>query len=459
MDNPVKVGVIVTAHNYGKYLPQCLDSVLKQTYKNFELIVVNDGSTDDTANILERYRRNYPEKIKVITLDGAGLAKACNTGIKESKGEYVIRLDADDYFDENILLVESNILDNNPNVHMVYPDYYIINKHGEIIDSYRLSKVNDEVKLLDRSPLAAGAMFRRKSYDVIGGYNEDLRYQEDYDFWIRFIDKFNVYNVNLPLMYYRRHSENMSNNFEARMEARQHVKKKFVEEKGYRKNKKIIAVIPAMGLFRNKEKLATKILNGKPLIYYTIEEALKTTLIDRVIVSTEDQEIAELSIKCGAEVPFLRPVELARTSVPFDDALRHLIGVFRERGDELPDYIIILPYITPFRKERLITEAIDTILLYDTDSVIGVTTDLTFHWKPGEYGLTPVGYQKRLLREDKETVYKENASIYVIKTTNLETSEYLGKTIGHIEMSARDSWKIENDFDFFIAEQILKYNL
>ncbi|MHC4139625.1 MAG: glycosyltransferase [Planctomycetota bacterium] len=454
-----KISIIVTAHNYGKFLPQCLDSVFKQNVTDYELIVVNDGSTDNTESILEHYRQQHLDKMQIITLDGVGLSTACNTGIRASKGKYVIRLDADDYFDENILLIESNILDSNPNIHMVYPDYYLINKHGEITDSFRQSKVNDEVKLLDRSPLAAGAMFRRKAYDTIGGYNEELRYQEDYDFWIRFIDKFNVYNVNLPLMYYRKHSKNMSNHFEERMKARQYVKKKFVDEKGYRNSKKIFAVIPAMGLFRNKEKLSTRILNGKPLIAYTIEEALKTNLIDRVIISTEDQEIAELSLKHGAEVPFLRPVELAGTGVPFDEVLRNMIAVFREEGRELPDYIVVLPYITPFRKERHITEAIDTILLYDTDSVIGVTTDLTNHWKPGEYGLTPVGYQKRLLREDKEIVYKEAASIYVIKVNNLNDGGYLGNTIGHIEMSPQDAWRIEDDFDYWVAEQILKNNM
>lgn len=450
-----KISVIVTAHNYGKYLPQCLDSVLKQTYSDFEIVVVNDGSSDNTSEVLESYRQMYPEIITVVTTPGYGLAKTCNIGIKKSKGEYLLRLDADDYFDENILLVESNILDRNPNIHMVYADYYQINKYGEIIDFYRLSRVNDEVKLLDRSPLAAGAMFRRECYNAIGGYKEELRYQEDYDFWIRFIDKFNVHNVNLPLMYYRKHGAGMSTNFEARMLARQYVKKKFVDENRERNGKKIIAVIPAMGLFRNEEKLSLRDFHGKPLIAYTIEEALKCELIDRVIVSTEDQEIAETAKKYGAEVPYLRPIELAKTSVPVDDVLRHLLGVLRETPSEIPDLFAVLPYNVPFRQERHITEAIDTLLLYHTDSVLGVVTDLTFHWKPGKYGLSPVGYKNRLLREDKETIYKENGAVYVVKMENLERGEYLGKLIGHIEMSIQSSWRIESAFDFWVAEKMM----
>jgi len=455
MDSSPKISVIVTAHNYAKYLSQCLDSVIKQHFRDWELIIVNDGSTDHTPEILDRYQDRYPEKIRVLTLESVGLAKACNIGIRASQGQYVIRLDADDYFDENILLVESNILDTKPDVHMVYSDYYTISKHGEIIDSYRLPKVNDEVKLLDRSPLAAGAMYRRECYDAIGGYSEELKYQEDYDFWIRFIDKFNVYNVNLPLMYYRKHASSMSGNFSARMEARRHVKKKFVSEKGYRDNKKIVAVIPAMGLFRDSEKLATKTLHGKPVIAYTIEEALKAESIDRVIVSTEDQETADMSEQYGAEVPFLRPLALAKTNVPVDEVLRRLLQDLERLENYEPDIVVVLTYYTPFRKESHITEAVDTLLLYDADSVIGVVSDISFHWKPGKYGLTPVGYQKRLLREDRDTMYKESGSVYAVKGEILKSGGYLGNVIGHTELSRLESWRIESDFDFWVAEKML----
>ncbi|MFC1590155.1 glycosyltransferase [Candidatus Omnitrophota bacterium] len=447
-----KISIIITAHNYGKYIAQCIDSALKQNYPEFEVIVVNDGSTDNTAEILASYR----DTIQVITLAGVGLAGACNAGIRSSSGEYIIRLDADDYFDENILMVEANILKGNPGVHMVYPDYYRINQHGEIVEHVRLPKVNDEVKLLDRSPLAAGALFRRRCYDEIGGYNEELRYQEDYDFWIRFIDKFSVYNVNLPLMYYRRHDVNMSGNFEERMKARQYVKKKFVDQKGYREGKRTLAFIPAMGLFRNEEKLALKKLSGKPLIAYTIEEALACDLVDRVIVSTEDEEIADCAVSCGAEVPFLRPRELSRTSVSVEDVLRYTTERLKETGGVPFDFVAVLYYHVPFKKERHITEAIDTILLYDTDSVISVVTDITFHWKPGEYGLKPVGYQKRLLREDKETIYKEASALYVVKSANLASGGFLGNTIGHIEMSQNTAWRIEDNFSFWVAEKMLQ---
>ena len=224
-----KISVVITAHNYAKHLPQSIESVLGQTFDDYELIVVDDGSTDHTADVLAKYASH--RQVRILRLDGVGLAKASNSGIRQSTGEYVIRLDADDYFDENILLVLGNVLDHHAEYGMVFPDYYRVSKYGEVIDQVRQQKVNDEVKLLDRSALAAGALYRRSCYEAIGGYNETLSYQEDYDFWIRFIDKFHVYNVQLPLMYYRQHRGSMSTNTTPRMRARRQVKRKFVEHK------------------------------------------------------------------------------------------------------------------------------------------------------------------------------------------------------------------------------------
>lgn len=214
-ENP-KVSVVITAHNYGRYLKQCIESVLNQIYKNYEIIVVNDGSTDNTAEILEKYK----DRVKVIDLPGLGLASSLNRGIKASSGEYVIRLDADDFFDENILLTEATYLDTHPEVDLVFPDYYRVKENGEIIEHVRLLKVEEELRLLHRSPLGAGAMFRKRCFDELGGYDEKLRRQEDYDFWIRFISKFKVRNISLPLMYYRQHKLSMSQDYPGRLKAK-----------------------------------------------------------------------------------------------------------------------------------------------------------------------------------------------------------------------------------------------
>jgi CMP-N-acetylneuraminic acid synthetase/GT2 family glycosyltransferase len=445
------VSIIITAHNYGKYLSQAIESTLCQNFEEYEVIVVNDGSTDNTLDILKKYNSN--PRIRIFHLNGIGLAAASNYGIRMSQGQYVIRLDADDYFDENILLVESRILDKHPEIGMVYPDYFLVDKYGNIMEHVRLQKINDEVKLLDRNPLAAGAMYRRTCYDSIGGYNEALRYQEDYDFWIRFIEKFNVYNVNLPLMYYRKHDKSMSNNLFPRMATRRRVKNSFAQSK--EKQPLVLAVIPTRSDDWNGKALALKELCGKPVISYSIEEALKTKGLSRVVVSTDCVEIADLAQKLGAEVPFLRPKSLCMNNVPLEEVIRHAVTSLREADDFLPDIVLTLQITSPFRKSSHIQEVIDTMVIHDVDSVVSVYKDISFHWKPSLRGLTPVIYKKRLLRKDKDTVYRENGALYGYKAQNILRGRGLGKVVGHIEMLREESIRLNNEFDLWIAEQMI----
>lgn len=451
----LKVSVIITCHNYGRFLAKSIDSALNQNFQdNYEIIIINDGSTDNTTDVLKKYE-GIP-KIKILTLEGVGLAAACNRGISKAKGEYIIRLDADDYFDENILLVESNLLDKKQDIGMVYCDYHRVNEEGEILDYTRLIKVNNETRFLHRPPLAAGAMYRRRCFDVIGGYNETLKYQEDYDFWMRFIEKFKVYNLNLPLMYYRQHEASMSKNYEGRMEARREVKRSFVEERNLNKKKKILAIIPAMASLRSGIKLPSYNLSGKPVIGYVIQEALKTKVIDKIIVSTENESVAKLSRQLGAEAPFLRPKELAKYSVPIEDVILHAVEYLKEKDNYSPDIIALLYFRSIFLREKHISEAIHSLFAHNTDSVISVVEDITFHWKPSDAGLKPVGYQKRFLREEKEMIYKENGALYVFRTENLISKNLLGKKVGYIEMKPYESVRLDTEYDIWVAEQMLK---
>ena len=172
------VSVIITAHNYGRFLDKCISSVLEQTYENIEIIVVNDGSQDNTNEVL----KTFAKKIKVINLPGVGLAKASNVGIRNSKGKYVIRLDADDWFDKNIIKILVNYLIKNTKIGMVFCDFFHVDIEGKILLMEKRMKITSKHTLLDRPCLAAGAMFRRECFNAIGGYNEKYRFQEDYDF-------------------------------------------------------------------------------------------------------------------------------------------------------------------------------------------------------------------------------------------------------------------------------------
>jgi N-acylneuraminate cytidylyltransferase len=296
-------------------------------------------------------------------------------------------------------------------------------------------------------------MYRRSTYEAIGGYNENLKYREDYDFWLRFTRKFKVYNINIPLIYYRQHEVSMSKNVEQRMHAHRQIKSDFVERYKKLSKKKIVALIPAAANSRIGWQIPLKQLNNKPLLYYTIEEAFKSELLSKVIVSTEDKKIASVTRHLGADV-MMRSKDFTATSISFQDVAKIILKRLKKTGFN-PDVVVFLQVVTPFRKAHHIIESINTLLMHDLDSVISVVEDLTFHWHLGEYGLKPVGYRKRLLRQEKEKVYKENGAIYTLKSSNIFLENMLGKKVGYIEMQPYESVRLESNYDFWVAEQMI----
>ncbi len=453
----MQVSIIITAHNYGRFLRQCLDSALgQQCDRPFEVILVNDGSRDNTRDICDEYERRYPDRLRVLHLDGIGLSKALNVAMQHARGAYIVRLDADDYFDERLLMVEVDFLDRHPDVGMVYPDHFRITTEGVLIDYVRLPRVGDEVTLLDGNPIPSGSMYRRECYDTVGGYNEALRHQEDFDFWIKFIERYRVHNLPLPLVYYRKHQVSMSTNVDGRMAARRFVKRRFVEDHRDLARHSVLAVIPAMGAARMGDtKLPLRLLGGRPVLAYSIEEARKATQVQRVVVSTEDPEVADLARSLGAEVPYLRPVELASSYVPKRTVVAHMLAHLKAQEGYAPDFTAVLPVFTPLRRAAHIREAIDTMCIYPFDAVISVVEDLSERWKPGMDGLQPLGSHKRPVKHDKETTYRENGALYVVKSENLGTGTFLGDRVGYIEMFEHESVRLENEYTFFVAEALV----
>ena len=142
-----KVTVYIPTYNYGRYLAQAVDSVLAQTLGDWELIVINDGSTDNTSEVLEAYRDN--PQIRIVDQANKGLNVTNNIALRLARGEYITRLDGDDYMDENLLMILSSTLDSKPEAGLVYPDYYHVDEDGEVIEIVRREKIDDESQLLD----------------------------------------------------------------------------------------------------------------------------------------------------------------------------------------------------------------------------------------------------------------------------------------------------------------------
>lgn len=446
----IKITVYIPTHNNGKYLNQAINSVLNQKFRNWELIIIDDGSTDNTRDILAAYEDNH--KIKIIFQENKGLTITNNIALRISNGKYIMRLDGDDYLDENALLVLSNTLDTHPEIGLVYPDWYNITEDGEIIDIERRNKI-DETTLFDMPAHGACTMIRKSCLIELGGYNEQIYCQDGYDLWIKFIRKYKVYNVNCPLFYYRRHSKNMTGNKKMIIDTRGSIKRDFVEKRFNGKVLKVTGVIPVRGYSDYYADLAFKEINGKKMIDYTIEAALKSNLLDKVILTTNDDNILDYCKKYEKIIQVKRPNELCKINSDIKNTLVYVLDELEKEG-YIPDAVMTLYTNCPLRKAKHIEEAIDTMMIFNLDKVISVCEDPPKHYQHHSQGLKPL-FHSRKLRLERDYLYEENSAVYLTKTGFVRDDNFSG-TLGHTIMLKEESINIHDEFDFWVAEKILR---
>jgi CMP-N-acetylneuraminic acid synthetase/GT2 family glycosyltransferase len=447
----VKVTVYITSYNYAKYVEQAVESVLSQTYKDFELLIFDDGSTDNTQQVLEKYK-SHP-KVQVIHQDNMGMPKTCNKALAMAKGEYIMRLDADDYLDENLLLVFNNILDMHPEISMVFSDYYEVDGDGYLNGVVRRKKIGEESKLLDLPAHGACTMIRKESLEKLGGYSEDIKCQDGYDLWIRFIQKFKAYNVNTPLFYYRKHDQSSTTNSKKILEARKQIKNKFVQKNGIKK--KTLLIIPVRRKSKIYDDLPLRKINDKHIMEYVMHEAVKTG-VDKVVVTTEDEEVASIVREKvpGASV-IMRPKELSEFNTPIEPTMHFVLKELEEKESFIPDIVGIIFYTSPLIKSKHIQEAINTLIIYDADSVVGVRENPRLHYTHGEYGLNPI-FKKRAIKPEREYLYEESGSFILSKRESITPESLVGKKISHVILTDDESIDIEDRFTYWMAEQVLK---
>ena len=220
-----------------------------------------------------------------------------------------------------------------------------------------------------------------------------------------------------------------------------------------------VAIIPARGGSKGIPRKNIKELCGKPLIAYIIETALRVEELDRVIVSTEDKEIAEVAKKCGAEVPFMRPEELARDETPTLPVLQHAVKYLEEKENYKPDIVVLLYATSPLLKHERVSEGIKMLREGNFNSVLGVVEDRGHYWLETNNGYERL-YPKALKnRQFIKPLLKENGAIYICKRDILiEKNEIIGGKIGFLVMKRDESIDIDELLDFEFTEFLMNRN-
>ena len=212
----VKVSIIIPVYNTEKYLKQCIDSAIEQTFENYEIIAVDDESPDESKQILQEYERRYPDKFRLISQRNKGLGGARNTGIREAVGEYVLFLDSDDWIHKDTLSLTYQSAENKK-CDMVIFD---INCVDEVMDSEtilcgyygqgNILSLEKAPRLLFETPSACNKLYKRKVFIDTGIFFPERVWYEDLRTTIKiYVNTDEIVYLNKPLYFYRQRSNSI----------------------------------------------------------------------------------------------------------------------------------------------------------------------------------------------------------------------------------------------------------
>lgn len=209
-----KVSVLIITYNQEDFIAEAIESVLNQSYKNYEIVISDDGSTDRTVSILRELKKKFPEKIKLITNErNSGITKNCNIALHHCSGEFIVLMGGDDLILPNKLEMQVSAFLDNPNLALCYHPC-IVMRNGEtkkIVGHRKKDLVSNFIEMVGKfqADIPGPATMVRASAIPDYGFNEDIKTASDWLFYIDVSSKGDVVRLNEPLAVYRQHENNI----------------------------------------------------------------------------------------------------------------------------------------------------------------------------------------------------------------------------------------------------------
>lgn len=445
-----RITVYIACHNYGAYVREAIESVLCQTVNDWELLLIDDGSTDDTHEVFESYI-NHP-KIRIFRTEGISLPAVNNLALNEAKGKYIIRLDGDDIFDENILLVLGNYLDKDDELALVFPDYYLIEETGEIFFHEWRSKLHTKDHLMDEPPNGACTMVRSDVLLKIGGYREDLGAQDGLDLWLKIKGQYKSTNVNLPLFYYRRHGKNLTEQPLKILNARREIKSDMASKELGNK-RPVIAVIPCRKNYDFVENLWAQKISGKSLLERDILVCTSSDIFDYIVVACDNSDAELIVKKFGHDHRvkfFLRDEKSTLRSTSIVVTLNKIVATY----DPERNGIVLMRYIqTPFVTKGTIEEAVNSIIISDVDCAFAVEAIRHDVFERKANGLVPLNPSAYGI-VNTSCLYRDSSTCIAVKTQKLKGGSLRGSNAAGFKVSAAESFFISSGNDVEVASNL-----
>lgn len=454
MTSPL-ITIYITNFNYEQYLQKAIESVLNQSMQNYELFIIDDGSSDNSKEIIEKYRSH--EHVSIIFQQNKGLNITNNVAMRAASGKYLMRLDADDFLEVKALEKMSQALENDDELGLVFPDYYYVDADGNRTGIEQRHNFEKEVSLYDQPAHGACTMVRLQFLKELGGYNESFTCQDGYDLWIKFVTHHKVSNINEPLFSYRRHGQNLTTNEDRILKTRKQIKSVFVDQNFV--TPYTIGVIPVRNTFIGNVNLPLHEINGKSLLAMKVEECLKSTKLQRIIISSSDSEIikyAKQNLPSSERIRIIeRPKSYSEPNQTLYDTIDQVIKTEKLQYENI-EAVMTIAIEYPFLPYGTIDEAIDTLTLFKSDAVMSVRPDNRMYYQHNGSTLQPILDQEKFTKLEREALYKSAGGIVVSTIENLNKNKKMASgKISHVVVTQKSAFGVYGQFDYQILQAML----
>lgn len=447
------VTVYVPCRNYGRFLDQCIESVFSQLYDNWELIIVDEASEDQTLSKAESLKQRYQNRITVIHhAVPVGLQKLANRVLGMANGKYMMRLDADDWLDEGALLLMVSKLEASTNVGLVYGNYFYTDVSGRVLGVERRQRLDVEDRVGHLPPHGACTMFRTRALKAVGGYSEDINAQDGWELWYKLVNRVGAVSLDVPVFYYRQHDTSLSRDHQRLLTARSRIFAKISNglEGGYKPT--CAAVIPVRESYPGFEGVPYREIDGKSVLERAILSATEASVVSQVIVSSQSQRVLDFAAELEAigKVPAHKRVLrddsfTSSTNLPIREIMLHAGKFYNDLVGTNPDIVAFLNIHAVQRRAEHVEKAINVLRITESDSVVSVKEEREPIFSHGSNGLdllNPGRFQD--LAYDRERLYSFNGAVIATWWEILIKENLLGQKISYIEMTQEDSVQVKN---------------
>lgn len=419
-----KISVYVLCHNYAKYLNNCLKSISAQIFTEWELIIIDDGSSDNSWDLIKEFEAISGDNVTTLRNKiPIGLKAAANQALRMCNGDFVIRVDADDKLTDNCLLSLYTKITTHPTAKVCYGGYFYIDDHDEIIGTEILRK-----SIVSRfAPHGACTLISRRSLLANGGYDESFSTQDGWDMFYRINKGVQPAIVEAPLFYYRKHSTSLSSNFNRQIESRRKLFENLTSTK-------LKTVIPSIDF-----KVSISNLNTQQELIISLLSKLSDfvksykNIPSKLSMYSSSDEMRDLLALVEKNYPYPHALLEKPSLHSTKDHLTLLNSILKNDARKENDIWAYLNLNQQDYSYELLKEHYDTLVSSECDQLVSIREERMPTFKLGAKGLIKVanGKYNDLFHSD-QVIYSHTGEV-LIGWNDTKGTKIFADKLGYVE--------------------------